>query len=72
MEISRWKLFGIKTLDFFLAIFHFSDLEKMPVASQNGLDPLLIFVSQHENQLESGGVPKHLWNALFSKVCFRF
>ena len=34
----------------------------------NGVDEFQVFVQQHRNQLEAGGVPQLYWNTLFHKV----
>ena len=34
----------------------------------NGLDAFQVFVQQHRNQLEAGGVPQLYWNSLFHKA----
>ena len=36
--------------------------------SVNGLDAFKLFVSRHQNQLESSGVPQHFWQALYHKL----
>ena len=34
----------------------------------NGVDGYKIFISKHQNQLESSGVPQHLWQTLYKKL----
>jgi len=34
----------------------------------NGMDPYQLFVHQHKNQLESGGVPPQVWKTLYQKL----
>ena len=34
----------------------------------NGVDGPRIFISKHQNQLESSGVPQHLWTTLYRKL----
>ena len=39
------------------------DIEKV-----NGINGYKIFISKHQNQLESSGVPNHLWQTLYKKL----
>jgi len=38
------------------------------VRSFNGVDGYKIFVANHQNQLESSGVPQHFWQTLYRKL----
>jgi len=42
------------------------NLDRM--GEMNGIDGFKLFVSRHKNQLESGGVPPHLWQTLHKKL----
>ena len=46
-----------------------SDENEVPdIEKVNGINGYKIFISKHQNQLESSGVPNHLWQTLYKKL----
>ena len=39
-----------------------------PMMEMNGIREFDIFVTRHQNQLESSGVPKFFWESLYTKL----
>ena len=42
--------------------------ESSEIPNVNGVDGYKIFVTQHQNQLESSGVPQHFWQTVYKKL----
>ena len=46
-----------------------TDENEVPgIEKVNGINGYKIFISKHQNQLESSGVPSHLWQTLYKKL----
>ena len=38
------------------------------IPNVNGVDGYKLFVTHHQNQLESSGVPQHFWKTVYKKL----